>query len=205
MAVRNPIKARIISFIRSNEELATMGDHAREYFTNLSNVLCTGIGFLFGFWIRLPLFRYVFRIRLPRSSIICRRCEFRGPLRNLNIGEHTIIGTNAMLDFRDKLYLGNNVNIGSDVRIFTMEHDINDPEFGATRGRVIIEDWVYIGTGVTILPGVTVHEGAVIATGAVVTKDVPAWSMVGGIPARFIKNRPVNRYTIDTRWKVPWK
>ncbi|HEY3419137.1 MAG TPA: acyltransferase [Methanomassiliicoccales archaeon] len=109
------------------------------------------------------------------------------------------------MDFRDKISIGNNVNIGDYLKIFTMEHDIDDPEFGATRGPVNIEDWVYIGAGVTILAGVTVQEGAVVATGAVVTKDVPAWTMVGGVPAKFIKDRKVNKYTINTRWKMPWR
>jgi maltose O-acetyltransferase len=84
-----------------------------------------------------------------------------------------------------------------------MEHDIDDPEFGATRASVNIEDWVYLGAGVTILPGVNIHEGAVVTTGAVVTKDVPAWTMVGGVPARFIKTREIDRYTINTHWKIP--
>ena len=110
-----------------------------------------------------------------------------------------------MLDFREKIGIGNNVNIGDYVKIFTMEHDIDGSEFGAKRASVNIEDWAYIGAGVTILPGVNIHEGAVVATGAVVTNDVLAWTMVGGIPARFIKNREINKYTINTRWKIPWR
>jgi acetyltransferase-like isoleucine patch superfamily enzyme len=199
------IKDRIISFLKSNDELAIIADHARIYFRNLSNVLCTGTSFLYGHWIRSSLFRYVFRVRMSRTSYINRRCKFTGPFRNLTIGDHSIIGSNAMLDFRDKISIGNNVNIGDYLKIYTMEHDIDDQEFGATRGPVNIEDWVYIGAGVTILPGVNVGEGAVVATGAVVTKDVPAWTMVGGVPARFIKVREVNKYTINTRWKMPWR
>ncbi len=195
----------MISFLRSNEELTIIAAHSRDYFRNLKCVLCTGTSYLFGHWIRSSLYRYVFRVRMPRNSHINRRCSFRGSFKNLTIGEHTVIGINAMLDFREWIRLGNNVNIGDYVKIFTMEHDINDPGFGATRAGVSIEDWVYIGAGVTILPGVTIHEGAVVATGAVVTKDVPAWTMVGGVPARFIKQRPVNKYTINTDWKTPFR
>jgi acetyltransferase-like isoleucine patch superfamily enzyme len=199
------IKERLVSFLKSNDELAIIADHARLYFRNLANVLCTGASFLYGHWLRSSLFRHVFRVRMPRSSYINRRCKFTGPFRNLTIGENSIIGSNAMLDFRDKISIGNNVNIGDYLKIFTMEHDIDDQEFGATRGPVNIEDWTYIGAGVTILAGVNIEEGAVVATGAVVTKDVPAWTMVGGVPARFIKEREVNRYTINTRWKMPWR
>lgn len=61
-----------------------------------------------------------------------------------------------------------------------------------------IENWVYIGTRVIILPGVKIGEGAVVASGAVVTKNVEPWTMVGGVPAKFIKNRPVVKYKLDT-------
>jgi maltose O-acetyltransferase len=199
------IEDRIYSFLKSNDELATIAYRIREYLQNLTSVLATGTSFLYGHWIRSSLFRYVFRVRMPRTSYINRRCKFKGPFKNLTIGDHSIIGSNAVLDFRDKITIGNNVNIGDYLKIFTKEHDIDDPEFGATKGQVNIEDWVYIGAGVTILPGINIKEGAVVATGAVVTKDVPAWTMVGGIPARFIKDRKVNRYTINTRWKIPWR
>ena len=199
------IKSRVYSFLKSNDELAIIADHARIYFRNLTNVLCTGTSFLYGHWIRSSLFRYVFRVRMPRTSYINRRCKFTGPFRNLTIGDHSIIGSNAMLDFRDRISIGNNVNIGDYLKIYTMEHDIDDQEFGATKGPVNLEDWVYIGAGVTILAGVNIEEGAVVATGAVVTKDVPAWTMVGGVPAKFIKVREVNKYTIDTCWKMPWR
>jgi acetyltransferase-like isoleucine patch superfamily enzyme len=205
MSIHVPNKDKIISYIKSNDELAIIADHSREYFLNLTSVLATGTSFLYGHWIRSSLFRYVFRVRMPRTSLINRRCKFLGPFWNLTIGDHSIIGVNAMLDFREKISIGNNVNIGDNLKIFTMEHDIDDPEFGATRGQVNIEDWVYIGAGVTILPGVNIKEGAVVATGAIVTKDVPAWTMVGGIPARFIKERKINKYTIDTTWKMPWR
>ncbi len=205
MSVRNPFQDRIVSFLKSNDELATIAAHTRDYFVNLKCVLCNGTGYLYGHWLRSTLYRYVFRVRMPKSSHINRGCKFRGSTRNLIIGHNSIVGTDASLDFRAGIAIGNNVNIGDDLKIFTMEHDINDPGFGATRGKVTIEDWVYIGAGVTILPGITVREGAVVATGAVVTKDVPAWTMVGGVPAKFIKARPVNKYTLNTSWKTPFR
>ena len=70
---------------------------------------------------------------------------------------------------------------------------------------MVLEDWVYIGSGATILPGVTIGEGAVVACGAVVTKDVEPWTMVGGIPAKFIKKRPQVKYTQNTKKKNWWQ
>ena len=120
----------------------------------------------------------------------------------MTIGHNSIVGDNGFLDGRFGLHIGNNVNIAGEVRIYTLEHDISSPTFGGSGGPIRIDDWVYIGTRVTILPGVTIGEGAVIASGAVVTKDVTPWTMVGGVPARFIKGRPIVKYTLDTEHKA---
>jgi len=63
---------------------------------------------------------------------------------------------------------------------------INDSH---TKGPILIDDDVWIGYGVTILSGVHIGQGAVVAAGSVVTKDVEAYSIVGGVPAKFIKSR----------------
>ena len=78
-----------------------------------------------------------------------------------------------------------------------MEHDIDSPDFAETGAPVIIEDYAVIGTRVTILPGVTVGRGSVVGSGAVVTKNVAPYTVVGGVPAVFIKNRSKDlRYTL---------
>src|SRR6185369_10201510 len=93
--------------------------------------------------------------------------------------------------------IGNNVSIAGEVRIYTMEHDIDSPDFAEIGAPVVIDDYVVIGTRVTILPGVHIGKGAVIASGAVVTKDVEPYSVVGGIPAKEIKKRKENlQYTL---------
>lgn len=152
-------------------------------------------------FIRLSSFRYISKVELPKDSIIYCGCRFFHPW-GVHIGHNSIVGDNAFLDGRFGLYIGNNVNIAGEVRIYTLEHDISSPTFGGTGGPVRINDWVYIGTRVTILPDVTIGEGAVIASGAVVTKDVTPWTMVGGVPARFIKDRPIVKYTLDTEHKA---
>ena len=79
-----------------------------------------------------------------------------------------------------------NVQIGPGVTIVTTNHDFHDHNT-LICGKVTIKRNVWIGCRVTIMPGVTVGENAVVAGGAVVTKDVPANSVVGGVPAKVIK------------------
>jgi len=83
------------------------------------------------------------------------------------------------------------VQVGPRVSFETATHGIvYEPEIG--RGldhqEIRVGNRVWIGAGATILPGVTIHEAAVVAAGAVVTKDVPAHTLVGGVPARKIRD-----------------
>lgn len=170
--------------------------------------LCTLTGFIPSHTIRLFLYRNLFRVRIGEHSSVHWRAEFNQPA-GVSIGHNTIIGNDAFLDGRMKHFLiwrkthgcpvtiGNNVSIAGEVRIYTMEHDVDSPDFAEVGAPVVIEDYAVIGTRVTILPGVTVGKGAVVASGAVVTKDVAPYTVVGGVPAIFIKNRNKDlRYTL---------
>lgn len=111
----------------------------------------------------------------------------------VEIGQDTIIGQNAFLDGRAKLKIGNHVDIASDVMIYNSEHDINSADFAAKSAEVEIGDYVFIGPRAIILPGVKIGQGAVVAAGAVVTKDVPEFKIVGGVPAREIGERELKQ------------
>ncbi|QJD31429.1 acyltransferase [Methylococcus geothermalis] len=124
------------------------------------------------------------------------RARFFAPW-NLEIGHNTIIGNDAFIDARNGVTIGNNVSLSMGVWIWTMEHDPQDPWYGAKGGPVVIEDYAWISCRVVILPGVTIGKGAVVAAGAVVTKDVPPYKIVGGVPARVIGERTRDlRYTL---------
>lgn len=110
-------------------------------------------------------------------------------LRHLTIGEDTILGRNIFLDGRASIHIGSHVDIASDVMIYNSEHDINSEDFHAVTAPVEIGDYVFIGPRAIILPGVKIGKGAVVAAGAVVTKDVPDFVIVGGVPAEVIGER----------------
>lgn len=133
---------------------------------------------------------------------ICRNVEFRYP-HNISIGNNTTINKRVLLDGRGgNIVIGDNVDIAQDVHIWTLQHDYNSPDYKAVGGDVHISDYVWLASGATILPGVSIGEGAVIATGAVVTKDVPSYTVVGGIPAKplAIRNKDLKYHLGSQRW-----
>ncbi len=127
-------------------------------------------------------------IKIGKGSTIHTGARFYDP-KNISIGEDSIIGEGVVLDGRDKLMIGNHVDIATEVMIYNSQHDINDENFMATNAKVIIEDYVFIGPRVIILAGVTIGRGAIVAAAAVVTKDVPPYAIVGGVPAKIIGER----------------
>jgi len=115
----------------------------------------------------------------------------------IQIGNNTVVNTRCVLDGRvGTIIIGNNVDIARETNIFTLEHDPNSDFHDSRSGNVVIEDYVWIASRVTIMPGVKIGRGAVVACQAVVTKDVEPCSIVAGIPARRIGVRTSNfKYT----------
>jgi len=132
-------------------------------------------------------------IEIGRGSTIHMGARFYQP-NNIKIGEGTIIGDHAFLDGRSSLKIGSHVDIASQVMIYNSEHDLESQTMKAKEEPVIIGDYCFIGPRAIIMPGVTLGKGAVVAGGAVVTKDVPAGVVVGGVPAKKIKDRGLKNY-----------
>ena len=110
----------------------------------------------------------------------------------LKIGNNVGIAQNCFIQVRGKVTIGNNVIFGPDVSIFSENHIIEDPytpisKQGVVREDVFIEDGAWLGTKSTILSGVTVGKNSVVAAGSVVNKNVPPHTVVGGVPAKIIK------------------
>lgn len=135
--------------------------------------------------IRNFIYRYVFLVKKAPKAVIYWGAEIRAP-HNLHIGARSIIGDKALLDARHGIYIGENVQLSSNVSIYTEQHDHRNPWFGCNSDssfRVRIDNRAWIGPNVIILPKVHIGEGAVVAAGSVVTKDIPPYTIVAGIPA----------------------
>ncbi|MCB2153420.1 acyltransferase [bacterium] len=112
----------------------------------------------------------------------------------MHFGDEVSIGIFSVIDGTGGLRVGSYVRMGPGVVIYTHNHNIERTDIpishqGLTPGPVTIEDDVWLGARATILPNVTVGRGSVVAAGAVVTKDVPPFSIVGGVPAKVIAKR----------------
>ena len=108
--------------------------------------------------------------------------------KNISVGEGVFI--NACCHFQDHggVTLGDGCQIGHNVVFATLNHELLPERRGVTRpAPITLGKHVWVGSNATILQGVTIGDNAVVAAGAVVTKDVPANTIVGGVPARVIK------------------
>lgn len=148
--------------------------------------------------VRLAFFKlFVKGTRRARNLKINRHVRVMRPSRIL-IGSNSYINRNVLLDGRSGLEIGDNVDIGEYVKIWSLEHDPNDANHSHRGGKTLIEDHVWIAPWSIILPGVKIGKGAVIGAGSVVTRDVPPLAIVAGTPARQIGTRNNNlSYTID--------
>ena len=106
--------------------------------------------------------------------------EIRSPGR-ITIGDGSVVGLNAILDGREGITIGRNVNLSSEVAIWTLQHDPQAADFGTKGGPVVVEDRAWLSFRCTVLPGVTIGEGAVVAAGSIVTKDVAPFTIVAGV------------------------
>lgn len=147
-----------------------------------------GIGKLPAHWLRRALYR-AFGMQLESRAVVYMGAEVRHPA-NIRIGRGSIVGHRAILDGRNGIRIGRNVNLSTGVWIWTVQHDPASPQFADVGGPVVIGDHAWLSCRTVVLPGVTIGEGAVVAAGAVVTRDVPPWTIVGGVPARPIGQRP---------------
>lgn len=144
-------------------------------------------------------------IRKLRSMVACGCFDHHGKNINIekganfgrgigiSIGDNSGIGVNCVV--RGPLMMGSDIMMGPNVRIMTGKHNTARTDIPMRlqgflpNQQVTINDDVWIGDGAIIMPGVTIGKGSIIGAGAVVTKDVPEYSVVAGVPAKVIKYR----------------
>lgn len=153
-----------------------------------------------------PKLRIGQKMRGDLCKIIFRKCgknvniennAYFGIGNSIEIGSNSGIGKNAYISNiggGGEVIIGNNVMMAPDVVILTKSHEYGDIKIPMNMQKsysstVIIEDDVWIGIRTIILPGVKIGKGSIIGAGAVLTKDIPPYSIAGGVPAKIIKSR----------------
>jgi acetyltransferase-like isoleucine patch superfamily enzyme len=109
---------------------------------------------------------------------------------NLTIGHNVQVNNNVYLDFSGDLIINDNCLISEETKIYTHSHGYDPRSTPIPQPSIIGRD-VWIGSRAMLMAGVNIGDGAIIAAGSVVTKDVPAYSIVAGNPAKVIKNLQV--------------
>lgn len=134
-------------------------------------------------------------IQLGNDVIISRNCVIQGKIGGISIGQKTDLGCNTILSSSGGISIGSSVLIAGNCyigggRYITDRLDIPMMEQGVfTRGKIIIQDDVWLGASSVVLDGVKIGKGCIIGAGSVVTKDLPDYAIAAGVPAKIIKMR----------------
>jgi len=134
-----------------------------------------------------------------RTGVIMLGSEIHAP-QQLRIGRDCAIGNRCALDARGGITIGRDVNISSHARLQTAKHLIDDPDFMHDFSPIVVGDRAWIAEGAVVLGGVSIGEAAVVAAGAVVTKNVAPYTVVGGVPAK-----PIRERARDLRYRLAWR
>lgn len=143
-------------------------------------------------FIKIIIYKLLFK-KIGFNVFIDMGCYFRYPNR-ISIGSNVSINRNCKIfgSYHIKnaeIRIGNNVRIGPEVVIFGAGHDHSFINLPNIADSIIIENNVWIGGNSTILHGVTIGNGSIVAAGSVVTTNIPPMKIVGGVPAKILKDR----------------
>jgi acetyltransferase-like isoleucine patch superfamily enzyme len=147
-------------------------------------------------WLRKRLLR-AWGVTIGDNSAIHSPVRFLSRGR-VTIGARTLVNRDCVIDNRLSVTIGDDVSIAQGVRIFTLGHDVDDPYFASVGQSVDIQDRAVVFAGAMLMPGTRIGMGAVVLAGAVATGTVEPWTVVGGVPARRIRERSRDqRYRLE--------
>lgn len=150
---------------------------------------------LFG-WRRLLL--RAFGAQIGRNARIAPTVRIWVPW-NLSVGEETSIGYQVQCYCVDRITIGSHATVSQETFLCSASHDVTDPHMKLIHAPIRIEDQAWVCSRAFVGPGVVVGPGAVVGACAVVTRDVPAWTIVAGNPARAIKARVLSESPREPR------
>lgn len=185
--MNSPLKDKHGKILTWEQAISKIGIRFESYFLDFGLMVLHLTTFIPFHSIRNIIWRFA-GVKIGKNSTLHTGVRVFDP-RNVRIGRGTIIGYSCFIDGRDQVTIGDNTDIASEVMIYSSEHDISSLDFHAILAPVKIGDYVFIGPRAIILAGVKIGDGAIIAAGAVVTKDVPDFTIVGGVPAKVIGER----------------
>lgn len=131
----------------------------------------------------------IFGAKIGHAVMIRPTAEITYPWR-LTIGDHTWIGDHATLYTLGEIHIGDNTCISQHCYLAAAGHDYTRPTFDIFGSKIVIEQEVWLATGVFVAPGITVGRGAVVGACSVVAKDIPAMTISAGNPAKVLRQRP---------------
>lgn len=174
----------------------------------VKEIICTLLSPTYWKW-RINLFAYqVINMASDRRHITVGKNTSIHPTTIIRYGQNVKIGDNCLINHNNLLQpgkgpngtisIGNYVHTGVNVMFMAFNHgfyttEIPTKEQDYMDAPIVVEDDVWIGGGSIILSGVTIGKGAIIGAGAVVNKDVPPYAIVGGVPAKVLKYRNLER------------
>ena len=170
------------------------------------NFIEKGLYFLLFYVIHRFQKKYLSRIytfyTIRRCGRVGKRLTVNGKVRGINrlisFGDYCNLNPNAHFLGCGAIKIGDYFHTGENLTIITQNHDYDHgdaiPYSGYIEEPVEIKNFVWLGHNVTIMPGVTIGEGVIVAAGSIVTKDVPDYAIVGGVPAKVIRYRDIEHF-----------
>jgi acetyltransferase-like isoleucine patch superfamily enzyme len=139
--------------------------------------------------------------KIGKGSSIHIGCKFNAA-RLFELGLNSTINQFCRLDNRGGIFIGDNVSISPYAKLLTADHNINHPECTGRNRKIVIDDYVFIGSDAMVLGGVEMKKGSVLAAKSLLTKSTKPFGIYMGIPAYYKsdRNETINYSGSYVRW-----